>query len=1373
MAETDEKDALPPRRRMKPLLLYEELALGGTHTSGPGPKKYTCVDVCARFLACGSTNGSVYIFARSQKKQGNNNGVQFRLLKMISPPSASQDRHQDHVTCLSFCPAQRFLVVGTSRGAVYAISLLDPARIGEKIEFSHPLHNGFAVSSLLWDAAGSRLFSACLGGTVAQTTLRAGVSAIFGSTNTEFLLKEETSIVQLDIAAVGSKDLLLVSSQTRVLILDLSAAENNGVVQVGSKLRQGNYGGCFYVDPEDKQHKVFSTRPGKRVWVGDPATGTVSSTLRFSLSAPPTLFFQGPNLPPGEEISVKNLNLSNVHLFKYIHESMDFTPDLPQLISWSPNSSALFLIDPIGVEIVEWHLDLGIIHDLKVLDASVFVVLHGDPARIAIVRACAAVEFMEIAVSNDVPKSIELAVKYNIHDLALLLNLQCKWNEHVKQNPEDQDKLSPAILEDLESLIDAAATLVQEHTRPPELDIAPPHVVFKQRREASAVTVGSPSEPETLSLKINFLYEKPPLYESVQATSGGVLFVDMASAALTKRQATIADLPLTDKVIDEAWRAQNLPPPSEVPMKPPTLFGEVDLETHLTNATSQLVSLLPERYFGKASDSTVEEEEPEFPPFDEDVPRVSTKQCSALRLAMSVDQSEDMRLIVPESQELLEEVFNPHSDQELVLEAIATDLFVSELQFQSKRLLSKKDEEPTEESSPGKPTSPIHSPRRRQSSPPFKPTRTMSETKKQLIQRTVVKQIGVYPVARVQQKWSLQGTMRELPDLQALVVRPFPDLEQEFNQLVRSAASQLNLWPSAMLTRLASALTNGYISHGQLDRAIASLQAYVGCFDPTIDIAVIQKRKQIEQIKKSKMAQPQADDEELPLTRSDWNLVRLLVSFYFVLLGPVHVETLTAQSTHAIPELGVSYRIAAKSDKVASEAQIQAILEKYSNYLNLDLAAQLCSVQEYPQALAFVLNAAISSESFALECDDLLNKIAEGKVVDLPSPSSSFCLCLHALNVLLKKRTEQTIAWCIDLHPQITSWNIQWGLFGSSVCFDKTNAIYLAYLTALLEQKPTTTGKDAVLMDQWLQMHFEQKQSEDILLSFLKRHDVYALDHAQVSELCLAHGKWQSLLQLVLNTLAARETRPEGLIELRKMIASMLEREVQVAVLSSIFQDMMLFDSPKELFRCVLEEIEAHMVDQSKVAKDKTTYVAILQALFDSCGVELGLELLRSCPALVSIAPLELYQALMRLETLQKEQTEVVTHMLEDIDTYIWSCSRSHHMGFAPQVEAMFRIEGGYYSEQDKRDGQSSAVKEGLSTTELCQFFESRRNDWGSEIQLHDWHCVECDLPIVYFGADERNLEVVVLSCGHAFHDVCLPNRTCPICLVEHFEFFK
>jgi hypothetical protein len=81
----------------------------------------------------------------------------------------------------------------------------------------------------LWDRLGLRLFSACNGGSVCQTTLRAGMSAIFGSTDTELLLKEETGIVQLDFGKNRNSDILLVSSQSRVLLLDLTSNDGNAV----------------------------------------------------------------------------------------------------------------------------------------------------------------------------------------------------------------------------------------------------------------------------------------------------------------------------------------------------------------------------------------------------------------------------------------------------------------------------------------------------------------------------------------------------------------------------------------------------------------------------------------------------------------------------------------------------------------------------------------------------------------------------------------------------------------------------------------------------------------------------------------------------------------------------------------------------------------------------------------------------------------------------------------------------------------------------------------------------------------------------------------------------------------------------------------
>lgn len=184
---------------------------------------------------------------------------------------------------------------------------------------------GFPVTSFLWDATGTRLFSACNAGLVCQTVLRAGVSALFGSADTELLLQEETGVVQLDLTRIGRADVLLVSSQLRVLLLNLTASGGSAVQvrvcvrvfvcgscavltdktithgpQIGTKARQGNYGACFFtqfdddaIDPAKRREcRVFSSRPGRRVWIADPQTGTVSSTIKFSLSKNPSSFVQ-------------------------------------------------------------------------------------------------------------------------------------------------------------------------------------------------------------------------------------------------------------------------------------------------------------------------------------------------------------------------------------------------------------------------------------------------------------------------------------------------------------------------------------------------------------------------------------------------------------------------------------------------------------------------------------------------------------------------------------------------------------------------------------------------------------------------------------------------------------------------------------------------------------------------------------------------------------------------------------------------------------------------------------------------------------------------------------------------------------------------
>ena len=108
------------------------------------------------------------------------------------------------------------------------------------------------------------------------------------------VIKETTPIVQLSL---GSGDdgtpAVAVSCHSRVAVVPVPRSGKPGApIQLGQSLRDGRFGACF--SPLVRA-QLFAARKGKRMWLGDAASGAVAATLKYA-SEPMRDFASGQDL---------------------------------------------------------------------------------------------------------------------------------------------------------------------------------------------------------------------------------------------------------------------------------------------------------------------------------------------------------------------------------------------------------------------------------------------------------------------------------------------------------------------------------------------------------------------------------------------------------------------------------------------------------------------------------------------------------------------------------------------------------------------------------------------------------------------------------------------------------------------------------------------------------------------------------------------------------------------------------------------------------------------------------------------------------------------------------------------------------------------
>lgn len=230
--------------------------------------KYVCFDVSKRYLALGATSGDVFLFQRDT----------CAFVGTVANKEGS-------VTQVALGPGDGILALATSRGHVLVVEHnlgRAPAVPPQRLQLSHE-HKGTAVTSLHWNGSGSRLFAADAAGKVSVLHVSSSKARSLFQSPPSTMMRLDSKVVQMDFA----QDRLLVSTLTRCYLGDTLREK---FAQVGKKLRDGEFGGCFY--PGCKLQgpvTVYASRPGSRLWEAD-LRGSVSKTHQFkeALAVAPT-----------------------------------------------------------------------------------------------------------------------------------------------------------------------------------------------------------------------------------------------------------------------------------------------------------------------------------------------------------------------------------------------------------------------------------------------------------------------------------------------------------------------------------------------------------------------------------------------------------------------------------------------------------------------------------------------------------------------------------------------------------------------------------------------------------------------------------------------------------------------------------------------------------------------------------------------------------------------------------------------------------------------------------------------------------------------------------------------------------------------------
>ncbi|XP_061176363.1 uncharacterized protein LOC133185262 [Saccostrea echinata] len=308
----------PTVERRTDYLLVETCSLDDLKSPlrGSARLKYTCFDVSSRYIAVGSNTGSVYIFDK----------VSLRHLQVVF-----SEAEPSSVNNVKVCPTNKTVAFSMLNGHVQVMEMnIDKRQKPDRLRAINN-HLQQSVSCIQWDAGGQKLYTADNAGNVVVSLIPTSKMKNLVLAPIEVILTLSVPVIQLDLY----QDKLLVSTRTECFLCNTAKAN---YLQIGTKPRDGLYGGCF-LHGGSTTAVIYCARPGSRLWEVH-IEGNVQHTHQFKqlLAVPPThiLSLSGDAILRTENKEFPPLG-TNFPVLKSYGEKF--------ILTW--NKRKLFILDPL------------------------------------------------------------------------------------------------------------------------------------------------------------------------------------------------------------------------------------------------------------------------------------------------------------------------------------------------------------------------------------------------------------------------------------------------------------------------------------------------------------------------------------------------------------------------------------------------------------------------------------------------------------------------------------------------------------------------------------------------------------------------------------------------------------------------------------------------------------------------------------------------------------------------------------------------------------------------------------------------------------------------------------------------------------------